>query len=257
MAAGTGEAYAPRPGAPKVWDYHSCGEASSDSFWVGAPYDELGRSYIADQINEATSQGLVLTPGAADDDRSGGSSGGGSGGSDGGLGQSAAGTGSATRRSTITVSAMEGVGWMSTLYYGERYLGHRHIPAVNVRGAADHVHSPLVRKQVDKHSGEAGGAGSARGQEVVWKNDAGWATDEELSEFVELGYRLAINTTSAVVLKLFEARAARPSIEGSWWLRGGPAANGAKLNAGKSSPGMMRALPANPRAPPRRGGARA
>eukprot|EP00613_Pedinella_sp_CCMP2098_P060804 CAMPEP_0171984592 /NCGR_PEP_ID=MMETSP0993-20121228/273905_1 /TAXON_ID=483369 /ORGANISM="non described non described, Strain CCMP2098" /LENGTH=906 /DNA_ID=CAMNT_0012637415 /DNA_START=115 /DNA_END=2833 /DNA_ORIENTATION=- len=240
MSEGTGEGYAATARTrPKAWDYRSCGEASSDSFWVGAPYDELARGYIAKQIDEALKLAESSpsghdgdTPGQADDD-----------------GQyvhtlkedpllkdppqkdpppspqtpprltpAAERT---TKRDTIAVSAMEGVGWMSVLYNGDRKLGYKRIPAVNVRGAADHVHPPLRRKRirvvVEEEEGvevdEEGSGGAllrprnaTTTSKLVWKNDESWVSPAELSEFVTLGYRFSINTTSTVVLTLFRAR---------------------------------------------------
>ena len=43
------------------------------------------------------------------------------------------------------MSAMEGVGWMGVLAYGEAELGRPHIPAASVRAAAGHLHPPLKK----------------------------------------------------------------------------------------------------------------
>jgi len=208
---------------PKLWDYMSCGEASSDSFWVGAPYDELARSYIAAQINQANANGVnnAYVPGTGDDEAS----------PDASLPKLP--VEPVSKQNTIAVSAMEGVGWMSVLFYGEKNLGRKHIPAVNIRGAADHVHPPLYRQarsqspltayvnataaahvaRVDatntaivagaslEAAAEAGteaaesivgGAATTTSNEdddVVWKNDLTWATKEELADYATEGYK--------------------------------------------------------------------
>ena len=73
---------------------------------------------------------------------------------------------------------------------GEVYLNYSHIPAVNIRGAADYVTPPLRRRK-----------------------DGTW---EERSEFTERlnggdamtteGYRYAIKTTSMYTINLFRVR---------------------------------------------------
>lgn len=229
MSEGTGQPYLKRGGeegdgssssssirsTPKLWDYMSCGEASSDSFWVGAPYDELARSYIAAQINQANAQdvNVAYTPGTGDDEASPQTS------------LPKLPLEPVSKQGTIAVSAMEGVGWMSVLFYGEKNLGRKHIPAVNIRGAADHVHPPLYRQkqtprtayanvtaaahaaQVDatntatlagtppEIAGEVGTeaaesiVGSGEGVNLAWKNDLAWATEQELADYATEGYK--------------------------------------------------------------------
>lgn len=55
MANGTGEPYDQHLGnlRPKMFDYTQCAETTSNTFWVGAPYDELARGYAAGLINNA------------------------------------------------------------------------------------------------------------------------------------------------------------------------------------------------------------
>ena len=49
MGNGTGEAYAERLGdmRPRIFDYTQCAETTSNTFWIGTPYDELSRTYVA------------------------------------------------------------------------------------------------------------------------------------------------------------------------------------------------------------------
>ena len=51
MSNGTGQPYdryTPRDMMPKVIDYTQCAEATSNTFWVGTPYDELAREYVGE-----------------------------------------------------------------------------------------------------------------------------------------------------------------------------------------------------------------
>ena len=108
----------------------------------------------------------------------------------GGGGGARAGSPKVTKRDVVAVSAMEGAGWMQVVALGEVYLNYSHIPAVNIRGAADYVTPPLRRRA-----------------------DGTW---EEMSEFTEKlnggdamtteGYRYAIKTTSMYTLNLFWVR---------------------------------------------------
>jgi len=38
--------------APKVWTYRQCMEVNTEYFWVGAPWDMVGRSYAAQVMNK-------------------------------------------------------------------------------------------------------------------------------------------------------------------------------------------------------------
>jgi hypothetical protein len=87
MSKGTGVTYTARS-TPKVFDYLTCGEASSDLVWSGAPYDEVARQYVAEEMHvEPTVSSSAI--GARD---------------------------------VFAVSAMEGIGWMSALAYHQRYF---------------------------------------------------------------------------------------------------------------------------------------
>ena len=94
-----------------------------------------------------------------------------------------------SRSDVLAISAMEGTGWMSVLAISEEYLGFSHVPTVNVRGVADYTHDPLVR--------DADG---------TWLENPDWLTHQEQLNATRDGYRYAIETTSAVVLSLFQRR---------------------------------------------------
>ena len=200
-AEGWGAAHAAavgaRPGATYL-GYDVCAEATSMTYFKGAPYDELARSYVADLLADA----------------------------DAGLGLASPGAPRPTKSDVLAVSAMEGTGWMSVLKQSEVYLKFAHIPRVaprptgrrrsgapghratatagrafppprrsaNIRGIADYTHDPLVRY----------------GDEV-WLEDADWVDEGERMNYTVAGYRYAIQTTSAAVIALFDARARAPS----------------------------------------------
>ena len=107
-----------------------------------------------------------------------------------GLGLNASGV---SRRDVLAMSAMEGTGWMSVLKQSEIYLNFAHIPSANIRGVADYTHDPLVRYSAD-----------------VWLEDPDWVDEAARMNYTVAGYRYAIQTTSAVVIALFDARAAGP-----------------------------------------------
>lgn len=163
MSSGTGRAYGDGPGAVrpnKAIGYDTCSEATANTFWAGAPYDELGRQYIADLNNRVRAQK----------------------GDDGGPNQTAA--------DTIGVSAMEGTGWMSVLMLREFYMNRPAIPFVNIRGAADYTHQPVMRDETGRwvHNMDFIPDEAARAANLAW------------------GYRHAINTTSTLMLNVLRLR---------------------------------------------------
>merc|ERR1711988_923717 len=153
---------------PMVHDYTVCAEATSSTFWVGAPYDELAREYIAETINDAFNSPFYrdeFQPYYQIEYNR-------------------------TRRDTITVSAMEGSGWMEVLALEEVFLNFPRIPAVNIRGASYYVYPPLERRE-----------DGTWGEQVEFQ--------ESLSHSDQLtveGYKFSINATSQVLLKFFELR---------------------------------------------------
>mmetsp|Transcript_59942 Transcript_59942/g.135588 ORF Transcript_59942/g.135588 Transcript_59942/m.135588 type:complete len:458 (-) Transcript_59942:199-1572(-) len=167
MANGTGESYQVGTLQPKVLPYTVCAETTSNTFWVGTPYDELGRDYVALVINSALESDLYLDNPPA-------------------LSLAAR----ATKRDTVCVSAMEGTGWMEVLALEEVYLKYDKIPAVNIRGAADFVHPPLMRRP-----------------DGTWREDSAFVEDLAGDVMTVQGYDLAIQTTSAIVINLFRVRA--------------------------------------------------
>ncbi len=204
MSEGTGQPYSshlPENMMPKAIDYTKCAETTSNTFWVGTPYDELARTYVADLVNDAFSskyyrrakkwhdvvpqrwpRGWEPTEKGTNESS---------------RGASTSGSRPVTQRDVVAVSAMEGAGWMQVVAIGEVYLNYSHIPAVNIRGAADYVHPP-VRRQDSSEVGD------------------GTTTWEEMNEFVEQlngddaltteGYRYAIKTTSMYTINLFRVR---------------------------------------------------
>ena len=74
------------------------------------------------------------------------------------------------------------------------YVGTPHIPCVGVRGASDYTHAPLTVED-----------GTAR-----WVERDEWLAPEQLDNYTVEGYQFAIQTTSEVVLRLFERRAREP-----------------------------------------------
>ena len=97
----------------RVYGYSMCSEATSNTFWSGAPYDYLAREYVASLTNLGIRKlGLPSTR-------------------------------NLTALDTIAVSAMEGTGWMSVLMMREMYKRGVSIPFVNLRGAADYTHAPV------------------------------------------------------------------------------------------------------------------
>jgi len=177
MSNGTGEDYLSHlylpeeggMGTPKVWDYTQCAEATSNTFWVGNPYDELARGYVAYTINDAFSHDMgraaKQNPSSHEFPRQFLEA-------------------NVTKTSALGVSAMEGTGWMSVLTMGEKYLDYKHIPSVNIRGAADYVMAPVAKRD-----------------DGTW-TEVEWQTTRDY----ELGYRYAIETTSAIILNMFEQR---------------------------------------------------
>jgi hypothetical protein len=114
MSDGTGKDYlsALRP-TNRVYGYTTCSEATSNTFWSGAPYDHLAREYVAGLTNIGL-QRLGLHPSR-----------------------------NLTARDTIGVSAMEATGWISLLMMREAYQRGAPIPLVNLRAAADYTHAPV------------------------------------------------------------------------------------------------------------------
>jgi adenine deaminase len=97
------------------------------------------------------------------------------------------------------------------------------ISSVNIRGASNYVHGPMVKSiktsrqsphppkesdPVSESESESEFESESESSEVVvvWTNDKGWASREEMEEFKDLSYQFAVNTTSAVVLSLFQRR---------------------------------------------------
>ena len=173
MRDGTGVAHAPRA-APAVFGYGECAEATSNTFWAGAPFDELSRKYVATAVNA-----YPWNRGGADN---------------------------RSYRDVVAASAMEGVGWMGLMALREVFLEATPIPSVNVRGAADYTHKPLRRERVA--AGLAGGDPSLPPSGLRWVEHDDYLTDSEQANFTAEGYRFAIETTSHVVLELFAQRAA-------------------------------------------------
>jgi len=98
MANGTGEPYDQYLGnlRPKMFDYTQCAETTSNTFWVGAPYDELARGYAAGLINNAYASPLFH----------------------GDFGDALPEillTAPVSKHDTVAVSAMESAGWMEVL----------------------------------------------------------------------------------------------------------------------------------------------
>ena len=186
--AGAGAAAAPpqlsnpRGGAPRVMTYSECAEVTGNTFWKGAPYDELARGYAAAAINEFFRR--PTGDGARHRD------GGGGGGAD----DRAPPWRNETRADVVAVSAMEGTGWMGLVALRRWYVGTPHIPCVGVRGASDYTHAPLTVED-----------GTAR-----WVERDEWLAPEQLDNYTVEGYQFAIQTTSEVVLRLFERRAREP-----------------------------------------------
>lgn len=98
MANGTGEPFDAFLGdlSPRVFDYTQCAEATSNTFWVGTPYDELARDYVASLVNHAFASPLLN--GAFGDPR-----------------PALPLTSPLTKQNTVAVSAMESAGWMEVL----------------------------------------------------------------------------------------------------------------------------------------------
>ena len=115
-AEGWGPAYeAARARDARAWGYDVCGEATSMTYWNGAPYDELARTYVAELMRE-TSEDPRFHAGN-----------------------------STSKADVLAISAMEGSGWMSVLKLSETYLNFDHIPSANIRGVSDYTHDPVVR----------------------------------------------------------------------------------------------------------------
>jgi hypothetical protein len=155
-------------------------KATSNTFWVGTPYEELGREYVADVINGAFKSELYHSedPPAR---------------------QLLA---NASKLTTLAVSAMEGVGWMEVLALEEVLLKYSRIPAVNIRGAADYV-TPPVAKIMDEVTGEWTGH---------WKEMSEFSEDLQGDSFTTEGYLYAMHTTSTLVLNLFIQRQANGNV---------------------------------------------
>ena len=100
----------------RAWGYDVCGEATSATYWNGAPYDELARGYVAELMRETAAAYPNGTSRAA-----------------------------SSKRDVLAISAMEGAGWMAVLKLSETYLDFAHLPSANVRGVADYTHDPVVR----------------------------------------------------------------------------------------------------------------
>jgi len=95
-----------------------------------------------------------------------------------------------TRNDVAAFSAMEGTGWMSVVKLSEVYLQYPELPSANVRGVSDYTHDPLV---FDQDSG-------------LWFEDQNWLSHDQRRNATRDGYRFAIQSTSNVVLALFDAR---------------------------------------------------
>lgn len=173
MSNGTGQDYLGALGdmRPKVFDYSACAEATSSTFWVGTPYEELARTYVAGVINDAFSSKLFneSEPAKFAEQASKG----------------------LTKRDVVAVSAMEGAGWMEVLALEEVFLRYSRIKAVNIRGAADYVTPPLQRRQ-----------------DGTWEELSSFSEDLKGDALTVQGYDFAMQTTSALVLNLFRARSA-------------------------------------------------
>jgi hypothetical protein len=173
MSNGTGQDYLGALGdmRPKVFDYSACAEATSSTFWVGTPYEELARTYVAGVINDAFNSKLFneSEPAKFAEQASKG----------------------LTKRDVVAVSAMEGAGWMEVLALEEVFLRYSRIKAVNIRGAADYVTPPLQRRQ-----------------DGTWEELSSFSEDLKGDALTVQGYDFAMQTTSALVLNLFRARSA-------------------------------------------------
>lgn len=144
---------------PRIFGDDECAEATSMTYWNGAPYDQLARTYVADLINQASNN-------ASEENL-------------------------ITRRDVVAVSAMEAAGWMLVLRLSEVYLDYAEIPAANIRAISDYDQDPLVF------------------QNKLWLEDRDWlATTQLRHNATRLGYEFAIQTSSQVVIKLFQSRAA-------------------------------------------------
>ena len=93
-----------------------------------------------------------------------------------------------TRRDVAAFSAMEGTGWMEVLKLSEVYLHYPDLPAANIRAVSDYTHDPLVYHH------------------DLWFEDPDWLDHSARLNSTRDGYRFAIESTSAVVLALFESR---------------------------------------------------
>mmetsp|Transcript_219 Transcript_219/g.271 ORF Transcript_219/g.271 Transcript_219/m.271 type:complete len:553 (+) Transcript_219:76-1734(+) len=203
MSNGTRQTYTPRS-RPTVFNHDVCGEVSSDFVWEGAPYDEVARKYIAQGMKKLASSKNVSS------------------------------------RDVFAVSAMEGIGWMSALHTYQRDIKGSIIPSVNIRGASNHVHPPLKQlelftsptieeftdsltapqtPQTNKSSNsslppsntaqsnsQSNSPDSSNTHTNVWRTDEHWASEREIEEYNKLSREYAVNTTSYVVLVLFERR---------------------------------------------------
>ncbi|KAJ1454673.1 hypothetical protein M885DRAFT_617996 [Pelagophyceae sp. CCMP2097] len=108
------KAHAKRGPQARVHGYGECAEATSMTYWSGAPYDELARDYVAALIDLAD-EGLGIAPQR-----------------------------NRTRADVLAISAMEGSGWMEALKLSAKWMAGN-VPSVNIRGIADYTHEPLVR----------------------------------------------------------------------------------------------------------------
>ena len=199
----------------RVYGYRMCSEATSNTFWSGAPYDYLAREYVASLTN------LGIRKLGLHSERN------------------------LTALDTVAVSAMEGTGWMSVLMMREMYKRGVSIPFVNLRGAADYTHAPVRPRphpsphvltlanaplatsrlrpsasdplslspscQITFLAMQATRANLSRTS--AWANEDVWLSNPHFmpkisdeSAFMAAGYQHSIRTSSEVLLHLFRTR---------------------------------------------------
>ena len=154
--------------------YRECSEATSNTFWSGAPFDFLAREYIAKLTNLGLQRlGLPLAR-------------------------------NLTALDTVAVTAMEGTGWTSVLMMREAYRHGRPIPFVNLRAAADYTHPPVMRANRSRDGDRAWPNGDA------WIDDVQFLPKEaQQAAFMAQGYHHSIRTSSSLLLHLFRQRQER------------------------------------------------
>lgn len=167
MDSGSGRSYRQfLPKSNRVIGYTVASEASSNTFWEGAPFDWLGREYTAQVTNRAFHV-MAARDGVAP-------------------------PANISASDTVCVSSMEASGWMSVLALRRYYMGSKvpYIPWVNLRGAADYTHQPIRRDSLGRWVNDD-----------KWLKDQSDVTDLQT-----LGYRHAIYTSSELLLHVFRLR---------------------------------------------------